>query len=444
MSRGAPVEAENALRRRDAILAAVSYSASRLLRGADWREEISGILGRLGAATDVSRVYLFENHRDDEGRLLTSQRFEWAGPEVEPQIENPRLQGVPFEGSGMERWEEVLSRGETVHGLVREMPERERRILEPQGILSLVVVPVFVSDVWWGFFGFDDCGQERRWSRTELDAVRAAADTVAAAIQRDRTQRALQERNEQLLQAQKMEAVGRLAGGVAHDFNNQLTAISGYAELLLAQIGDERARQDCEEIIRAAERAASLTRRLLTFSRREKATPRRVRIGEVVEETERMMNRLLGEPVEVTTDLGSDVPEVWVDRGQLEQVLVNLAVNARDAMPRGGELTIVTGSRSVQEGTIGELPAGLYAELVVTDTGEGMGSEVQERIFEPFFTTKESEKGTGLGLSIVYGIVTQSGGWIDVESRPGEGTSFRILLPEADAAERSAEVGGQP
>jgi PAS domain S-box-containing protein len=239
---------------------------------------------------------------------------------------------------------------------------------------------------------------------------------------------------EQLRQAQKMEAVGRLAGGVAHDFNNLLTAIGGYSELLLMRLAeDDPARHDVEEIRRAGERAAALTRQLLAFSRRQVVQPRVLDLNDVIRDTERMLRRLIGEDVRLATRLAERILPVKADPGQLEQVLLNLAVNARDAMPLGGRLTIGSGGLVVdaRDSRHPQSRPGSWVFVQVVDTGVGMSPDVVRHIFEPFFTTKEVGKGTGLGLSTVYGIVDQSGGWIEVDSEPGSGSAFTVWLPEA-------------
>ncbi len=241
---------------------------------------------------------------------------------------------------------------------------------------------------------------------------------------------------EQLLHAQKLEAVGRLAGGIAHDFNNVLTAISGYAEFLIARLaeGDPR-RADAEEIVRAADRAAALTRQLLAFSRRQVLQPQELDLNSSVGNLERLLGRLAGDDVELVTELEPRLVTVRADPGQLEQVILNLAVNARDAMERGGRLRLRTRTVVVEPGDERlELEPGRYAALTVADTGHGISDEIRPYLFEPFFTTKEQGKGTGLGLASVYGIVKQSGGDVEVESAPGEGASFTVYLPEATGA----------
>jgi two-component system, cell cycle sensor histidine kinase and response regulator CckA len=255
-------------------------------------------------------------------------------------------------------------------------------------------------------------------------------------IGRDVTERVQLE--QQLRQAQKMEAVGRLAGGIAHDFNNILTAITGYADLLLDDLSaaDPR-RKDVEEVRKAAERAAGLTRQLLAFSRQQILQPKIIDVNALVGDLEKMLGRLLGEDVALGTRLDPAVGRVKADAGQLEQVLMNLAVNARDAMPEGGKLTIETANIDLDERYAADhYPArpGPYVMVAVTDTGVGMSEETQAHMFEPFFTTKEKGKGTGLGLATVYGIIKQSGGFIWVYSELGHGSSFKIYLPRVEEA----------
>ena len=245
----------------------------------------------------------------------------------------------------------------------------------------------------------------------------------------------------QLRQAQKMEAIGRLAGGIAHDFNNLLMVISGYSEFLLERLGpDPSLRGPAQEISNATQRATSLTRQLLAFSRKQMLAPKVLDLNEVVAENLKMLTRMIGEDIDLVMVPGPTLGAVRADPGQIDQVIMNLAVNARDAMPQGGKLTIETANVTLDENftrTHTPLTAGDYVMLAISDTGVGMDNETQSRIFEPFFTTKGA-KGTGLGLSTVYGIVKQSGGFIFVDSQPQRGTAFRAYFPRVDGREDAA------
>jgi len=280
------------------------------------------------------------------------------------------------------------------------------------------------------------------WREIESVAVNRLSDPSVEAIvvnARDITDRRKLE--EQLRQAQKMEAVGQLAGGIAHDFNNLLTAILGYCNLMRDDMpAEDPLRADLDEIHSAGERAASLTRQLLAFSRRQMLQPQIVDLNVVVQQLEKLLRRLISEDVELVTALAPDLLSVRVDPASIEQILVNLAVNARDAMPSGGQLTIETANVDLDENfVIAHVPmkAARYVMLAVGDTGQGMDADTRARVFEPFFTTKEQGKGSGLGLATVYGMVKQSGGYIWVYSEPGHGTVFKVYFPPAQPRPKS-------
>jgi PAS domain S-box-containing protein len=256
-------------------------------------------------------------------------------------------------------------------------------------------------------------------------------DALVGGVGVDVTERRLLE--DQLRQSQKMDAIGRLAGGVAHDFNNLLTIIGGYGRMVLDQLAPhDRARGSLELILDAADRAAVLTSQLLAFSRRQVVQPKLLDINHVVSNLEKMLRRVIGEHIVLSTVLDPDVARVKADPGQIEQVLMNLAINARDAMPGGGRLAIETASVAFRKTGDASAAPTRHVRLSVADTGEGMDAHTRARVFEPFFTTKGRGKGTGLGLSMVYGIVKQHGGEIVVESEPGAGARFHIYLPAVE------------
>ncbi len=273
-------------------------------------------------------------------------------------------------------------------------------------------------------------------NKREEEFLTAIANTLTGIIIRNRGEKEIAALQEQFRQSQKMEAIGQLAGGIAHDFNNLLTVISGYSELSLSELkGDGDLRENIEEIKKAARRASDLTRQLLAFSRRQILEVKVLDLNIVLRDLDKMLRRVIGEDIELVTTYFENLERIKTDRGQIEQVIMNLAINAKDAMPSGGKLTIETANIELDEeyarSHIAVTP-GRYVMLSVSDTGVGMTPEVRDRVFEPFFTTKEMGKGTGLGLSTVYGIVKQSGGNIWVYSEPGRGTTFKIYLPRMD------------
>jgi PAS domain S-box-containing protein len=286
----------------------------------------------------------------------------------------------------------------------------------------------------------------RSFSTDDTHFLETVANVLAEAIDRDRAEEALVRTEQQLHRAQRMEAVGRLAGGVAHDFNNLLTVISGYTEFLEKSLSkDDPLQGDVREIRSAGERAVELTRQLLAFSRKQMLQPKVFALNETVANLAKMLQRLIGEDIELVLRLDEGRARVKADPAQVEQVIVNLAVNARDAMPDGGRLTISTADAAVDEAYARAHPdvaPGEYVALAVSDTGHGMDEETLAQIFEPFFTTKGLGKGTGLGLSTVYGIVQQSGGAVEVESAPGRGSTFRVYLPRVE--QKADSLVGRP
>jgi two-component system cell cycle sensor histidine kinase/response regulator CckA len=297
--------------------------------------------------------------------------------------------------------------------------------------------------------------QSEDLSPDDIPAVTAFANQMATTWRKTRLVEdlresldELQDTQEQLLQAQKMEAVGKLAGGIAHDFNNLLTAIKGFTELLLRRSkSDDPSHSDLLGIKKASDQAARLTRQLLAFSRKQVLQPRIINLNEIVIKMLEMLQRLIGEDIELVVNLQEDLHSVLADPGQIEQIILNLAVNARDAMADGGTLTLQTANVAAgmrKSKAVSAMDSRDYAVLTVRDTGSGMDRETRRRLFEPFFTTKDTGKGTGLGLATVYGIVHQSNGTIFVDSEPGKGTTFTIYLPGQEGQEEAPAQRAAP
>ncbi|HEV7681332.1 MAG TPA: ATP-binding protein [Pyrinomonadaceae bacterium] len=310
-------------------------------------------------------------------------------------------------------------------------------LIAPMTIMGRVVGTIEIQNI-----------EGKPYTSEHVTAMKMAANLAASAIDNVRLLEHEREQALRLQQSQKMEAIGNLAGGVAHDFNNLLTVILGNTELAFNKLHEaDPLRPRLIEVDKAAKRAAVLTRQLLAFGRRQQMERRNIKLNEVIAEIMKLLNRIIGADVEVNVRAGSNLFTVSADPAQVEQIVMNLAVNARDAMPEGGQLTIETSNVTLDETYQRRYPyvqPGNYVELQVSDTGTGMDEATKARIFEPFFTTKEVGKGTGLGLSMVYGIVKQHDGYIHVYSEPANGTIFRILLPTVEGAADKEEVHAEP
>ncbi len=376
------------------------------------------------ATSEERHRFLTANISDAIWTLDLERRFQYVSPSIE------RLAGYTAEEVQAMDLEQVLSEDSyerALHTLADELKHDGESGVDPER---------------WRALDLELCCKDGSfvWTESKMSFLREASGTPSGVIgvTRDisawkKTQEALHRSEDRLRQAQRLEAVGQLAGGVAHDFNNLLTVIQGNHDLLMRDFHAEDPRRSrLEEIGKAADKAASLTRQLLAFARRQRLEPEVLSLNEVVAETGPILKRLLPEDIRISVELDSDLGHVEADRGQLEQVLLNLVVNARDAMPRGGGLRIATSNVDLTTGFDAYEPpviAGHYVRMEVADDGPGIPEELQAKVFEPFFTTKEVGQGTGMGLATVYGIIKQSKGYVWVESGEEGGTSFEILLP---------------
>ncbi len=448
--------AQEHLERRDAILEATSRIAELFLRAPSWQEKIHEALQRLGRATRSSRVYLFSrlpppaDAPDAPPRL--KQLYEWTDEGIHPEIDNPDLQDFSFRDVGAAAWEETLMAGRPVGGAVEQAPGALADFLKEQHIQSLLIVPITVDNEWWGMVGLDDCRTRRDWSAAELDALQLAASLISSAIQRQQALEVQGELNASLNRARRMESMGHLAGGVAHDLNNILGPLVGYPDLILEELpAGSPIRKDVVEIRDSAQRATTVIRDLLTLARRGNLETTRCSINDVVQAYLRSagMTRLreLHPTLSVETNLEPSLPPILASDPHLSQVIMNLVNNAAEASDNRGSILLETRHATVTRYLKGyeAVPPGEYAVLTVQDSGCGIPEKDLENIFDPFYTRKEmGRSGTGLGLTVVYGVVKDLNGFLDVRSTPGRGSAFTLYFPVATGpAEEPGEDGAE-
>lgn len=406
-------------------------------------------LAAIGQFSGVDRAYIFRFTTD---RTAMDNTHEWCAEGIEPQID--MFQGFPLEA--LPWWTARLKERNVIHVRdVEELPPEasaEKDVLRQQDIQSVLAIPMVCEDTVVGMVGFDAVRKRKNWPKKDIALLRIAGEIFVSAMERARFDEERRRLETQLIQARSLENVARLAGGVAHDFNNLLAVILNYATLLEREVVDEGQRGKLRELFDAARRAANLTRQLLFVGRRDVVDPVLLDMSTVVTSLQTLLRQTLGENVDLRVELAEDLDLIRVGLPQIEQVIVNLALNARDAMAHGGSLLVRTENVDVSPELAGkyiDLHPGRYVRLRVVDDGEGMSPEVATRAFEPFFTTKGTS-GTGLGLSTVHGIVRQSGGLVTIATERGRGTTVDVLFPvfaragEADALDVPQPPASKP
>ena len=533
---------ENSLQRRDTILATVAYMAETLLKYTDFDSAINDCLEKLGRNIGVSRTYLFRNRQTADGKVTMNQTHEWVDEGIDPQIDHPELQNLKYENTSP-RLYQFLSGGQVYYGNIKDFAESEKEFLEPQGIISIAIVPIFAGDEWCGYIGFDDCLREREWTELEIDALKIAAATLGAVILREKSQTALDQTREKLLRfmesatdgfilldenlqlveinpaalqilriperppngtfvseisplfqqtlppsvceevlstnmpvyqeeqftpshssaiivgirsfkvaqglgiilsditdrkrseeelqrIQKLESVSLMASGIAHDFNNYLSVILGNAQLgKLRSKGDVNVKRYLNNIEKVSHQASTLTNQLLFFSKEGEPVRKICQIDDIIRETVTLS--LSGSNVLCEYELPEDLWPANIDKGQITQVFSNILINADQAMPSGGTITITARNTDNEKLLPPLLSAGKYVCISIRDEGIGIPESIIRKIFDPYFTTKQ--KGNGLGLATSYSIIQKHQGTITVSSIQGEGTTFQIFLPATEA-----------
>jgi len=431
-----------------AILEAVTSAAEEFLRQQYSDLSAQRMLERLGKATGVSRTYLFSHRRDANGDVLADLRVEWVDDGIEPLVEAAERHGWSYRASGNLELLGRFERGEIVAGGTADLPAGFRPVLERGGITSILMTPVAVHGALWGVFGFDDCRSPRTWTVPEVDALRLAASILAAAIERAEFDDERRRNEEQERRAERMEAWGWLAAGLARDFDGLMTTIRGHGEQVLAALRPADAiRDDVSEMLLAAERASEMTRDLASLGRRQPARPARFAVAEWLEGRVPLLRRLVGEPVRLELVPSQACGEVEADAALLEQALVTFVLQARERLADGGAIEIsceALASPAPGGSDRPDLVAGPVVRIVVRDDGPALDEEEASRMFEPFFAIDGGARPGGLGLAAAYGIVRQFGGLVGMRAEPGGGNSCEILLPLAIGAGEAAASSEPP
>jgi len=438
---------EQELRRRGAILESVSHEAEQLLSTRSWREAIPDLLEKLGTATEVSRVYIFQNHVSETGELLMSQCCEWTAQDINSATDRTELTNLPYRACGAERWMNLMADGKVVYGAVRNFPACEQEVLTPQGILSVVAVPLFANSDWWGFIGFDECTTAREWTSTEIDALKAAAGILGAAIQRGlledqleqyalHLQEQVEERADQIRKLErqrsameKLAATGRMAAGVAHEINNPLGGIKNCLLLLKDGIPSEKHYQHYMAMAEGeVNRISNIVRQLYQLYEPRAHQASEIDIRQTIDDIVSTLEHQLSQRklrIEVTVS-----PKLQLTRlvkADFVQILYNLLLNAIQAAPATAAIKVVA------------RPNWRKLHISVTNPGAGIPPEVLPHIFEPFYSTKDDSDdtgGMGLGLAISQELAASMGGRIEVKTGIGKETTFTLVLPRNGKAKR--------
>ncbi|MBP7950458.1 MAG: response regulator [Verrucomicrobiales bacterium] len=413
---------------RETLLASISATFLRS-KSSEVDQAVESALSRIGAFMVVDRCYLLQVQGDTGSLSCTHEWIMARVPAGMSTFQNVPLSALPLTANP--------SPGGGALVISHHVPERREGLLphlaQARGAQAVLLVQLAHGEEVLGFLGIDSVSSPRQWQREDASLLSMAADPLVSALRRRRMEEEKVRLQGQLNQSQKMEAVGKLSSGIAHDFNNMLLPIIGYADMILGRLpaGDPNI-HELREIRRAAQQAATLTRQLLSFSRKQVVKKSIFDLNEAIQSSSDMLRRIIGEDVKMEMDLAPDLLAVQADAGQVEQVVMNLCVNARDAMPGGGRLTIRTANVDPGRHSFhllnSQQPSGEYVRISVTDTGAGIAPELLDRIFEPFFTTKGIE-GTGLGLSVIYAIIQEHGGGLEIESAVGRGTTVHVYLP---------------
>ena len=412
-----------ALAERDVILQATAFAADRFLRCQSWHDAVDDVLARLGIASRADRVYVFEKHESDDGTPVISQRFEWAAPGVDPQIGNPDLQEVPHLESGLRRWEEVLSTDGIIYGRVAHFPDdAERELLLSQGIVSIVVVPIFTQSRWWGFVGFDDCREGRDWTETEVEALRVAAGTLGAAIQRQTYEQELIAARDLAEEASRLKSA--LLTNMSHEIRTPINGIVGMGQLMIDELRGE-ARENMQMIVGSAERLLDTLHSILDLARLQSGTFPIVPVEvDPVELIERVVRRVRSSTeskgLELSIDTQRSPRVVGMDGHAFVRIAEHLLSNCVK-FTESGSIDVVL------EGDADSL------RLTVRDTGIGMKAEFLPFVFDEFRQASSgaarTHEGSGIGLAVVRRLVERMGGRVAVASRPGEGSTFSVVIP---------------